>query len=97
MLETFTNHTPQTASESAPAVYSSEGASQTAPVAPYPIPSASSAAAYYPTGSGSPVAPVYASGTGQVYPSAPAYTGAANAINAAGLFAGLGAVGAFFM
>jgi len=84
-------------SASAPAVYPSAGASNTVPAAaPYPVPSGSSAA-YYPTGTGSPVAPAYATGTGKVYPSAPAYTGAANAMNAAGLFAGIGAVVAFFM
>jgi hypothetical protein len=36
------------------------------------------------------------SGTGKVYPSAPAYTGAASAMNAAGFVAGLGAFAAFF-
>lgn len=83
-------------SPSAP-VYPSAGESKSVPVAPYPMPSASSPA-YYPTGTGSPVAPVYPTGTGKVYPSSPVpYTGAANAMNAAGLLAGIGAIVAFFM
>jgi hypothetical protein len=70
------------------------GQSQSAPVAaPYPVPSASQPA-YYPSGTGA----AYPTGTGKVYPSSPVpYTGAANAMNAAGLFAGIGAIVAFFM
>lgn len=82
-------------SASTPQVYPVE--SQSVPAAPYPVPSASKPA-YYPSGTGSPVSPVYATGTGKVYPSSPVqYTGAANVLNAAGLFAGIGAIIAFFM